>query len=243
MATASPSPRREIRVYQTEQEVIQSFSDFVGGLAKDAIASSGVFTVGLSGGSMVDFLAKALPKLSTDWSKWTFFFCDERVVPKVHPDSTYGLYWKNLMGKINVKDTQFVHINTRLSAEAAARDYTRKLEAQFGKDGFPRFDLLLLGLGPDGHTCSLFPDHPLLEETTRWVAHITDSPKPPPSRVTFTYPLINNAKNAIFVILGAGKADIVKKIIEEKELLPAVRVQPTDGNLIWFLDREAASKI
>lgn len=95
------------------------------------------------------------------------------------------------------------------TAEEAAKDYTDKLKAAFNGDDF-KFDLLLLGMGPDGHTCSLFPGHPLLTETTLKVAPITDSPKPPPSRVTLTYPVVNNARNCIFACSGAGKAEMVK---------------------------------
>lgn len=94
-------------------------------------------------------------------------------------------------------------------AEEAAQDYTEKLKKAFGGKEF-KFDLLLLGMGPDGHTCSLFPNHPLLDEKKLQVAAITDSPKPPPERITLTYPVINNARNCIFAASGAGKADMVK---------------------------------
>jgi 6-phosphogluconolactonase len=95
------------------------------------------------------------------------------------------------------------------SAEEAAKDYSEKLEVAFNGEDI-KFDLLLLGMGPDGHTCSLFPGHPLLEEANLKVAAITDSPKPPPERVTLTYPVVNNARNCLFAISGAGKADMVK---------------------------------
>lgn len=129
----------------------------------------------------------------------------------------------------------------------------------------PQFDLLLLGMGPDGHTCSLFPEHPLLDETARLIAPISDSPKPPPERVTMTYPLINNAKVCLFAMSGEGKAAMVKvswivrmhaksqlissirfdlhlqRILVDGEKLPAGQVRPTAGKLVWLLDQSAAS--
>lgn len=96
------------------------------------------------------------------------------------------------------------------SADEAATDYLRQMAPYFPPDSIPKFDMLLLGMGPDGHTCSLFPGHKLLNETALWVAPITDSPKPPPSRITLTFPVINNAKNCVFAMAGEGKADMVK---------------------------------
>lgn len=98
------------------------------------------------------------------------------------------------------------------SAEKAAMDYVKKLSIYFPSNYIPRFDLLLLGMGPDGHTCSLFPGHPLLEETSVWVASITDSPKPPPCRITLTFPVINNTRLAIFIATGESKASMIKVI-------------------------------
>jgi 6-phosphogluconolactonase len=97
-------------------------------------------------------------------------------------------------------------------AEAAAKDYIQKMAVHFPPDSLPRFHLLLLGVGPDGHTCSLFPGHRLLEETSVWVAPITNSPKPPPTRITLTFPVVNNAEICLFALVGAGKAGMVKVI-------------------------------
>lgn len=96
-------------------------------------------------------------------------------------------------------------------------------------------------MGPDGHTCSLFPGHALLDEDKVLVAPIADSPKPPPRRITMTYPLINNAQACVFAMSGAGKADMVKRILVDKEPLPAGMVRPTDGTLTWILDEAAAA--
>ena len=177
---------------------------------------------------MVQQLSECLPQVKTDWSKWRFFFCDERVVPFNSTESTYGMYKTKLIGKIPITEDQFIKIKPDASgkinilffeyklsfimnlAEEAAKDYIQKMSVYFPPDRIPRFDVLLLGLGPDGHTCSLFPNHRVLEETSLWVCPVTDSPKPPPSRITLTFPVINNAKACFFIVTGASKKDIVE---------------------------------
>ncbi|CAB0037041.1 unnamed protein product [Trichogramma brassicae] len=208
--------------------------------ATDVIEAEDIFKIGLSGGSLVKFLSEGLPLVKTDWSKWRFFFCDERIVSFENTESTFGLYRASLIGKIPITEDQFIKIDPQLTAEDAARDYIKQMTLYFPPDSIPRFDVLLLGMGPDGHTCSLFPNHRLLEETSLWVCPINDSPKPPPSRITLTFPVINNAKACIFAVTGAGKKEMVKRILKDKENLPAARVQPTHGTLYWILDKEAA---
>ncbi|KAL3220225.1 hypothetical protein MRX96_030047 [Rhipicephalus microplus] len=141
-------------------------------------------------------------------------------------------------------EEQFVLVNTSLPPSEAAQKYSEKLKEYFKT--VPKFDLLLLGMGPDGHTCSLFPGHKLLEEKTKWVADITDSPKPPPCRVTLTYPVINSTKLAIFPIAGVEKAATVAKVLHPMEgepRLPASLVEPTEGDVVWLLDSGAASQL
>ncbi|KAL0811136.1 hypothetical protein ABMA28_010396 [Loxostege sticticalis] len=225
-----------------EQEIISRLSSYVQKISNDAIHNRGKFYIGLSGGSVVKYLCEGLPTVDTDWSKWVLAFCDERVVPEDSDDSTFGTYKRQLIPKTQLKESQFVVIKQGVSAEEAAKDYTDKLKAAFNGDDF-KFDLLLLGMGPDGHTCSLFPGHPLLTETTLKVAPITDSPKPPPSRVTLTYPVVNNARNCIFACSGAGKAEMVKRILKDKEDLPASRVKPVSGSLYWIVDNAAAAHL
>ncbi|CAH1760044.1 8654_t:CDS:2 [Entrophospora sp. SA101] len=112
---------------------------------------------------------------------------------------------------------------------------------------FPVFDLLLLGIGPDGHTCSLFPNHPQLDESALWVTYIYNSPKPPPRRITFTLPVVNHAHNVVFVATGKGKQDVLRDILENSDNknlhLPATFVKPVNGKLYWFLDDEDVAKL
>ncbi|KAG6443453.1 6-phosphogluconolactonase [Manduca sexta] len=222
-----------------EQEIINKLTSYVQKISNDAIYNRGNFYIGLSGGSVVKYLCESLPKIDTDWSKWTLAFCDERVVPEDSNDSTFGTYKRDLIPKTSLKESQFVTIKQGVSAEEAAKDYIEKLKKAFGGDEF-KFDLLLLGMGPDGHTCSLFPGHPLLTEASVSVASITDSPKPPPARITLTFPVLNNARNCIYAISGSGKADMVKRILKDKEDLPAGRVKPDGGSLYWIVDEAAA---
>lgn len=135
-------------------------------------------------------------------------------MPESDAESTYGVYKRKLVPNTKLQLTQFVGINTELTLEECAKDYEEKIlkEFQLEYGAVPEFDLLLLGMGPDGHTCSIFPGHALSRERERLIAPIADSPKPPPERVTMTFPLINAARCCIFAICGEGKADTVKVI-------------------------------
>jgi 6-phosphogluconolactonase len=207
------------------------------------LKTSGKVIIGLSGGSLPKFLAAGMKSdigKAIDWSNVTFIFCDERMVPVGDPESTLGVYLNHLAGL--VKEEQFVKVATDLDVDAAAIDYEAKLKAIMGQK--PEADLLLLGMGPDGHTCSLFPGHDLLNETAKVVASIKDSPKPPPQRVTLTLPVINDAKAVVFVSTGEGKKDMVKNVLKDKlQEFPSTRVKPTNGQLYWILDKPAASNL
>lgn len=233
------STNRVVTVIQDEQNVITEVCNLIENISKQAIEKDDVFKVGLSGGSLTKFLSIGLPKIDTDWSKWRLFFCDERVVPFESADSTYGIYKNALIGNLPLTDHQFIKIDPHLPAEAAAKDYIQKMAVYFPPDSLPRFHLLLLGVGPDGHTCSLFPGHRICDETSVWVAPVTNAPKPPPSRITLTFPVVNNAEYCVFAVTGAAKAEVVKRILKDNEPLPAGRVKPTDGTLHWILDSEA----
>ncbi|XP_022184717.1 6-phosphogluconolactonase [Nilaparvata lugens] len=241
MAEPNSNFIREIAVVNTENDVIERLAHILQEEANRSIKDDGLFKIGLSGGSLVTMLPKSLKSISTEWEKWRFFFCDERIVPFDSSDSTFGAYKKTLIGSFPIEESQFVTITPGLSAEDAAKDYIQKMCVYFPPDTLPKLDVLLLGMGPDGHTCSLFPAHKLLKETSVWVAAITDSPKPPPSRITFTFPVLNNARFCIFPIIGASKAAMVKNVLED-ESYPAGRVKTVQpGKTVWILDEAAAT--
>ena len=168
-----------------------------------------------AGGSVLNYLNAAIPRIKTDLKKFRFFFCDERFVPEADADSTYGAYKSKLIPSCGLSESQFFAINLNLSLAESARDYEQRMLKHFAlaAGDLPSFDVLLLGMGPDGHTCSLFPQHRLLQETQKLIADIDDSPKPPPQRLTMTFPLINNAQCCIFAMCGAGKAEMVKVFV------------------------------
>ena len=144
-------------------------------------------------------------------------------------------------------------INDTLSAEGAADDYetclkhlvTNRVIATSQASGFPKFDLHLLGMGPDGHVASMFPGHPLLQESKKWVVSIKDSPKPPPERITLTFPVINSGAYIAMVVCGSGKAGPVAAALGDKQadVTYPVQMVSAEDELVWFLDKEAASKI
>ncbi|XP_068130573.1 6-phosphogluconolactonase [Hyperolius riggenbachi] len=230
---------RQIRVFPSPAELALSLSQ----LLHHESRGRSHFTLGLSGGSLVQLLSRELPKtVGLNTEGWKVVMCDERLVPFTDPESTYGEYQRQLVPLGILSESQFITVDPSLSVEDAAADYTKKLREIFPGDELPTFDLLILGVGPDGHTASLFPGHPLLQVTDQIVASITDSPKPPPQRVTLTLPVINSAKTVVFVATGEGKAAVLRRILQEEESdpLPAARVCPMRGKLLWFLDEPAA---
>ncbi|KAJ6780532.1 hypothetical protein PWT90_03168 [Aphanocladium album] len=214
------------------------------------------FKVAVSGGSLPKTLAAALlapssgPNDTIDFAKWEIFFADERAVPLDHEDSNYALLKSELLDKIPADQQPTVRtIDTKHldDVQELADSYEQTLVASFAsRDSvrLPIFDLLLLGCGPDGHTCSLFPNHELLRETTAWVAPISDSPKPPPKRITLTLPVVTHAVRVAFVATGGGKKDIMKQIFDAADGLPCTLVNAGAGNRCsWFVDEPAVEGV
>jgi len=184
------------------------------------------------------------------WEKWHVYFSDERAVPFDDAESNYKLVNDEFLSKVPIPDSNVHRIDTDLldDIDELADEYESQLIQSFApKDSarFPVFDAILLGMGPDGHTASLFPGHPLLSETTGWVVPIEDSPKPPPRRITLTLPVINHALRVIFVATGAAKQDVLKTVLDNPETgLPSSRVRPAwPGTLLWFVDDAASTKV
>ncbi len=248
--------------YHSVDEVAAHLRTYILACQKAAFLRHNVFKIAVSGGSLPATLAKALlvsganedASEGPDFSKWEIFFADERAVPLDHEDSNYGLLKKDLLDKIPAElGSPTVHpINVEVlnDTQELADQYQEVLMSSFAsKDSVkvPIFDLILLGCGPDGHTCSLFPGHELLRETDAWVAAIEDSPKPPPRRITLTLPVVTHAHKIAFVATGAGKKDILKKILEaddEGRSLPCGLVNEAAGEKVsWFTDTAAVEGV
>ncbi|PNP50979.1 hypothetical protein THARTR1_08600 [Trichoderma harzianum] len=217
------------------------------------IERHGVFKVAVSGGSLPKTLAAALlappsgPEDTVDFSKWEIFFADERAVPLDHADSNYALVKAELLDKLPADQqptaVHAINVDHLGDIQELADQYEQTLVASFAsRDSvrLPIFDLLLLGCGPDGHTCSLFPGHELLREADAWVAPIEDSPKPPPKRITLTLPVVTHAVRVAFVATGGGKKDIMKQIFDTSAGLPCALVNEAAGDRCsWFVDEPA----
>jgi 6-phosphogluconolactonase len=178
------------------------------------------------------------------------FYADERAVPLDDPDSNHLLCTQTLFSHVPLPSSQIHPIDPALltDLEELSEAYEQALIREFAQKAsarFPIFDLILLGVGPDGHTASLFPGHALLSEQACWVASLDDSPKEPPRRITLTFPVINHAARVAFVATGKGKREILHKVLDcPEEGLPASRVKPVyPGCLYWFVDDEAAAEV
>ena len=217
--------------------------------AKSSIEDHGFFTLGVSGGSVAKILCQGLAKKQdVDWNKWKVLFCDERHVAFDDPESTYAYYKKEFFDVVSFPTENVLAMNPKVSVEDAAKDYTQQIRTIYPGPQLPSFDLLVLGMGPDGHTCSLFPGHPAVtaERQEEVVVAIKDSPKPPPSRITLTVPVLTAAKRILVIAAGGSKADAVKGSLEPdhgQTPLPAGLAKPHQGELHWFLDPPAAAKL
>jgi 6-phosphogluconolactonase len=232
-------------------------------LAEEAVQQRGLFTVVLAGGKTPKRLYENLTGPPCDvrmpWPQIHLFWGDERCVPADHPDSNFGLAFRAMISRVPVPPENVHRIPGEIAPpESAAQAYEKILRgffkpgitrhgshpSRFGGDRVPRFDLVLLGVGKDGHTASLFPGNPVLEEKDRWVA-VVESPQgsPPVPRITLTLAVINRARCILFMVSGAEKRNVVHAILHTPEvaarLYPAARVRP-EGRLVWFLDNAAA---
>ncbi|XP_042658810.1 6-phosphogluconolactonase isoform X1 [Tyto alba] len=233
-----------VSVFPSPRELGPALAGLV---AERAAAAGPRFALGLSGGSLVGLLARDLPPAAAAAgpARWLLAVCDERLVPREHPDSTAGAYEAQLLPRLLAPGPLLLAPRPGLPPAAAAEEYAAQLRQALPGPAVPEFDLLLLGVGPDGHTCSLFPGHALLQEKEKIVAAITDSPKPPAERVTLTLPVLNAARTVVFVATGENKATVLKRILEgdEEDPLPAARVRPRSGRLRWLLDEAAAKEL
>ncbi len=237
----------EIRVLDGIEELYRSAANEFTRLAVEAVRARRRFCVALSGGSTPKGLYTLLAGSSLSsipWDKVYFFWGDERHVPPDHPDSNYRMTYEALLSKVPVPAGNVYRIPAeQADAEAAARAYEQTISSFFGlREGqFPRFDLVLLGMGLDGHTASLFPATPALHEKHRlvvanWVEKFKSH------RITLTLPVLNHAACVMFMVSGREKAPVLRRVLHDDSgtPLPAQMVRPLDGRLLWLVDREAA---
>jgi len=240
---------RSIEVLATAADLYHAAAEEFISAARAAIGAQGRFAVALSGGSTPKALYSLLAAnyAGFAWDRIFLFFGDERHVPPTDSESNYRMVNESLLSKIAIPAGNVFRVQAENpDAAAAAANYEADLRRFFAlKTGeFPRFDLILLGMGPDGHTASLFPDSEGLKEQSRlvisnWVEKFKTH------RISFTFPVLNNAVEAMFMASGADKADMVHRVLEGKNTppLPSQQVQPADGRLLWMLDEAAAAKL
>jgi 6-phosphogluconolactonase len=249
-----------VRVYRDAGEVALKAARHFARLADQYVVGCGRFTVALSGGStpraMFSLLAEAPFADTVPWDSIYFFWGDERTVPPDHPDSNYRMAREALLSKVPVPAEHIFRIPAELSDPAmAAAEYEATLLTQFANatpatgtaplGGAPRFDLIFLGMGPDGHTASLFPGTTALGVTDKVVVS-NYVEKFSTHRITLTAPTINNARNVTFVVAGPDKADALYEVLEgayNPELYPSQLIHPQHGSLLWMVDEPAAARL
>jgi 6-phosphogluconolactonase len=241
----------EIRRVTTPQELFELSAEEVVRSANTAVAARGRFTIALSGGSTPKSLFNLLAtnaRTSLPWEKMFFFWGDERHVGPDDPDSNYRMANEALLSKIPVAAGNVFRVPAENpDAAAAAQAYEETLKKFFAPQPgeFPHFDLIRLGMGPDGHCASLFPETEALQEKSRWVvANWVEKLKT--SRITLTLPVLNAARSVAFLVSGTDKAPALHSVLESNdppEQYPSKLVRPTDGKLIWFVDKAAASQL
>ena len=254
-------PNHHINILNDKTDLVHEAHKLVTQIARETIAERGVFHVALSGGSTPRPLYESLADDNgIDWADWRIFFSDERCVPPDDEESNYRMVKEALLDRLDDANSHgqpgsVARVQGELEPAEAAADYEEAVRMLVGqivpepspgdgiRDDTPRFDLILLGLGDDGHTASLFPGTQALHERERLVV-ANWVPKFDAHRLTFTYRLINAAHNVIFLVSGTGKNSALKDVLEGErdiERLPAQGVAQAAGHLTWLVDRAAAS--
>ena len=235
----------KVHVSATADESARQAAELVAALSESAVRDRGRFAVALSGGStprrLHAVLASEEYRQRISWPHWRIFWGDERAVRPDHDESNYRMARETLLDHVALSQAHVHRIPAELDPARAAAEYEQTIRQSLDGDP-PVFDLILLGMGDDGHTASLFPGAEALQENSRlvaasWVPHLNAH------RITFTLPLINRAAAVAFLVEGAHKSKIVRRVLRPgpgEEPLPASLVQPTDGELHWFLDSAAS---
>ena len=221
-------------------EIIHSrdfLADAVGLIEKEAaaaIAARGEFRLALSGGNTPRPVYETLAKGEQPWDKWVITFGDERCVPPDNEQSNYLMAKKSLFDHAPIPAGNILRIRAEAEPAVAAKEYEETLKQRAGGEGYYRHDLLLLGMGDDGHTASLFPGTEALKERERWVV-ANFVPKFDTFRITMTYPLLEASRHVCFLVNSKGKDAILEEVFSGKSNYPSAAVQPEDGKLTWLL--------
>lgn len=246
-------PTSEIKVCENAGALSRKAAEILVGLIAESLLTKDFFSLVLSGGSTPRGLYSLLAEEesfhgSIDWDKIHFFWGDERHVPPDHPDSNYRMARETMLSKVPIPAENIHRFKAELpDAQEAAEEYEKELRSFFQmKPGeLPRFDCVLLGMGEDGHTASLFPGTAALEERDRLaVANLVR--KKNTQRLTLTAPVLNNSDLVMFLVSGSGKAEALRQVLEGErapERLPAQLIKPVNGRLMWLTDQAAAAKL
>ncbi len=241
---------RQIIILDTAEELFVRAAEEIAHVAGEAICMHGEFNLCLTGGTTpertYDLLATRF-ELSVDWKEVQFYWGDERCVPPDDAASNYAMANRTILSKLKIKSDQIHRMRGEDAPEAAAREYEDELRERMslGEGEFPRFDLMLLGLGDNCHMLSLFPGIPALHEEHRLVVPVEVEDKVR-HRITLTAPVMNNSARIMFIVSGEKKAAAVKRVLEgtdDPERVPAHLVAPKDGVVMWMLDKAAASQL
>lgn len=240
-----------VHVFETSKDLVAKVAEDIVNAAATAVADHGNFTIALSGGNtpkpLYELLASAPLKYEMPWKKTYFFFGDERCVPPTSDESNFKMVKQALFKPDLVRDENIFALELQDSdPQESAQLYEEEIQDFFGleENQFPKFDVMLLGLGDDGHTASLFPGSAALNECRRiCVANYVEKFKT--NRITMTLPVLDNAANVWFLVSGKGKAKVLSEIIggKQKDLYPAQMVKPISGKPQWYLDKDAASML
>lgn len=245
-----PISNIEVNIYKNVEELSREVANRFIQLAIKTIRAKGRFYVALSGGKTpkIFYSLLSLPENQKhiEWNNVYVFWSDERFVPYTYPESNFGLAQKNLFTSVHIPPTNIFPVLTeRISVHESAEKYAQTIVEKLGPQS--QFDLILLGIGSDGHTASLFPNTAEVRNPSGdLVIAVKNTPKPPRVRISFTWKLINNAKNIIFSVTGEDKAEALRNILNGPQVpvqFPAQGVKPKNGNLVWLVDKSAASKL
>jgi 6-phosphogluconolactonase len=242
--------KKNVFVFDDYEALVNATAELFVKLAEQSIKDRGKFVVSLSGGNTPKGLYTRLAEKEfasrIDWSRVHVFFGDERTVAYTSPESNQRMITESLLSKVPLsRENVFALSDPDLDAQATAIDYERSMHEFFRLEAgeFPQFDFMLLGLGEDGHTASLFPGSPALQECERWFVD-NKVEKLNTTRLTMTYPVINHSRNIIFLGAGKAKAAVLKDVLTGSEgKYPSQNVKAEQGKLYWYLDKEIASEL